>query len=138
MCWKQEVKRCRVSSSFFSSGSLLSYLRSKRINWVGFYFWEGRLFKYLWSIIVIQMLTNSVLIFELVLISQLKTLVATLLIPGIISMTFASLILLRAFPIILRPSNCTSGVVVAACYLISDITYFTMSTTMSSWVAKHS
>jgi len=80
---------------------------------------------------VIQMFTNSILILELVLISQLRTLVATLLIPGMISMTFASLILLRAFLIILRPSNCTSGVVVAACYLINDITYFTMSTTIS-------
>ena len=131
MCWKQEDKRWSVSSSLPSSGSLLSYLRSKRISWVGFYFWEGRVFKYLWSIIEIQMFTNSILILELVLISQLRTLVATLLIPGMISMTFASLILLRAFPIILRPSNCTSGVVVAACYLINDITYFTISTTIS-------
>jgi len=131
MRWKHEVKRWSVSSSFPSSGSLLSYLRSKRISWEGFYFWEGRLFKYLWSIIVIQMFTNSILILELVLISQLRTLVATLLIPGMISMTFASLILLKAFPMILRPSNCTSGVVVAACYLINDITYFTMSTTIS-------
>jgi len=132
MCWKQEVKRCRASSSFFSSGSLLSYLRSKRMSWVGFCFWEGRLFKYLWSMIVIQILTNSVFIFELVLISLLRTLVATLLIPGMISMTFASLILFRAFPIILRPSNCTSGVVVAACCLINNITYFTISKTISS------